>query len=117
MVAARPPATTLLEREAEVEVLREALDQAHGQRGRFVLIEAPAGLGKTSLLRMAADEAATEGFTTLHSRASEMERDFAYGIVRQLLEPTIARRAPRANHDRLFAGSAELARPLFTPAT
>ena len=37
--------------------------------------------------RIAADEAAAEGFMSFGARATELERDFAFGLVRQLLEP------------------------------
>jgi DNA-binding CsgD family transcriptional regulator len=80
-----------------------------------VLVEAPAGLGKTSLLRAAAQVAAEAGFSCLRARASELEHDFAYGCVRQLLEPAVAK-VDDAEHDRLFQGAATLARPLFAPA-
>jgi hypothetical protein len=88
---------------------------AQRARGRIVLVEAAAGLGKTSLLRAAAELAAGAGFTCLRARASELEHDFAYGCVRQLLEPAIAK-VDDAEHDRLFRGAAGLAGPLFAPA-
>ena len=43
-------AVTLLEREGELALLRDALTQAQEGRGRVVVAETPAGLGKTSLL-------------------------------------------------------------------
>ena len=88
MSAARVPtrsATTLLERERELTALGEALADASERRGRVVLIEAPAGLGKTSLVRAASDTAAERGFACLRARANDLERDFAYGCLRQLL--------------------------------
>jgi hypothetical protein len=54
------------------------------------------------------------GFACCRARASELERDFAYGCVRQLLEPALAR-MPDPERDRLFEGAAALARPLFAP--
>jgi predicted ATPase len=102
----------LLERERELEELRRALSEARAGRGRVVLVEGVAGLGKTSLLRATLDAAAEEGFTCLRARATELERDFAYGCVRQLLEPAIA---GDPAGDRLFAGAAALAKPLFAP--
>jgi DNA-binding CsgD family transcriptional regulator len=105
-------APTLLERESELAELDDALAAARHARGKLVLVEAPAGLGKTSLLRAAAESAARAGFTCLRARAGELERDFAYGCVRQLLEPVVAR-AGAAERDRLFGGAARLSRPLF----
>jgi DNA-binding CsgD family transcriptional regulator len=103
---------TLLERDRELAELRGALEDAGASRGRLVLIQAPAGLGKTSLLRAASELAADAGFAHLRARAGELERDFAYGCVRQLLEPAAATGA-----DRRFDGAAALSRPLFEPAS
>ncbi|MGH9227873.1 MAG: helix-turn-helix transcriptional regulator [Acidimicrobiales bacterium] len=107
-------AARLLERERELSELSDAVTTAQRGRGRIVLVEAPAGLGKTSLLRAAVQIAAEAGFTGLRARASELEHDFAYGCVRQLLEPALAK-LEGAERDRLFQGAAELARPLFAP--
>jgi AAA ATPase-like protein len=104
----------LLEREHELIELGDALNAARQGHGQLVLIEAPAGLGKTSLLRAACERAVTEGFTCLRARASELEQDFAYGCVRQLLEPVVAR-ASGPERERLFEGAAALSRPLFAP--
>jgi DNA-binding CsgD family transcriptional regulator len=107
-------AATLLERERELAELRNGVADAQAGRGRVVLVEAPAGLGKTSLLRAASEIAAEAGFVCLRARAGELERDFAYGCVRQLLEPTVAK-ASDSERDRLFEGAAALSRPLFAP--
>lgn len=66
-------ATTLLERERELAAMSDALAEAEGGGGRVVLVEAPAGLGKTSLLSAAAETAADTGLSCLRSRASELE--------------------------------------------
>jgi DNA-binding CsgD family transcriptional regulator len=102
----------LLERQRELAGLGNGLTAARQGRGQVVLIEAPAGLGKTSLLSAACQTAVKAGFTCLRARASELERDFAYGCVRQLLEPVVAR-VSDAERDRLFEGAAALSRPLF----
>jgi hypothetical protein len=58
--------------------------------------------------------AAEAGFTCFRARASELERDFAYGCVRQLLEPAVAKLSD-PERDRLFDGAASLSKPLFAP--
>jgi DNA-binding CsgD family transcriptional regulator len=107
-------APILLERERELATLTEALAAAREGSGRLVLVEAPAGIGKTSLLGAAFEDAAEAGFTGMRARASDLERDFAYGCVRQLLEPLVARLSD-AEHTRVFAGSAGVSRDLFAP--
>jgi ATP/maltotriose-dependent transcriptional regulator MalT len=105
---------TLLERDRELTELGLALDDAEERHGRVVLIEAPSGLGKTSLLAAGASRADDAGFTCLRARASDLERDFAYGLVRQLLEPVVAA-AGEPERDGLFAGAASLSEGLFSP--
>jgi DNA-binding CsgD family transcriptional regulator len=103
---------TLLERDRELQALMRLLREAQQERGQLALIDGPAGLGKTTLLKAAATAAADLGFTCLRARASELERDFSYGCVRQLLEPVVAR-ATGIARERLFEGAAALAMPLF----
>jgi predicted ATPase len=67
-----------------------------------VLIEGPAGIGKTRLLA-AARERGARGMTVLTARCSELEREFSFGAIRQLFEP-VARDAER--RARLLAGAA-----------
>ncbi len=75
-------------------------------------MEGPAGIGKTSLLTAARDLARRAGMRVLTARGTELERDFAFGIVRQLVEPVLYM-ADDADQERWFAGAAGLARPLF----
>jgi DNA-binding CsgD family transcriptional regulator len=103
----------LLERERELAALTHVLMEAACGRGRFALIEGRAGLGKTTLLKSAASTAAERGFTCLRARAGELERDFAFGCLRQLLEPVLTK-ASSAERERLLEGAAALAAPLFT---
>ncbi len=107
-------AATLLERDRELDELGDALAGAHEGRGRVVLVEASPGLGKTSLLAAASETAVEAGLACLRARATELERDFAYGSIRQLLEPVVAR-ASGPERDRLFEGAASLSKPLFAP--
>ncbi|HET8822651.1 MAG TPA: AAA family ATPase, partial [Thermoleophilaceae bacterium] len=105
---------TLLERERELAELAQVLEDARAGSGRAALIEAPAGLGKTSLLAAATGLARDTGMTVLRARASDLERDFAYGCVRQLLDPLVARLSD-AEHERAFAGAAGMSSCLFAP--
>ena len=75
-------------------------------RGVAVLLEGPAGIGKTSLLE-AALRLAEGRLGVLAARGGELERDFAYGVVRQLFERRVAD-AP----ERWLDGAAALAAPL-----
>jgi DNA-binding CsgD family transcriptional regulator len=100
----------LLEREREVGALREGLDRACSGEGTLLLVQGPAGVGKTELVREARAAAARARMTVLEARASELERPFAFGVVRQLLEPVIGQ---RSEQDDLFAGAAGPATRLF----
>ena len=60
----------LLERERELGVLANVLAEAQQGRGQLVLVRAPAGLGKTTLLNAASDTAGGAGVLCLRARAS-----------------------------------------------
>src|SRR5688572_27590824 len=94
-----PPPDDLLERERELRALGRLLDEAAAGRGGVALIEGPAGIGKSRLLAELRERAAGR-LTVLSARCGELERDFSFGAVRQLLEP-VARTSPT-----LFAGAA-----------
>jgi DNA-binding CsgD family transcriptional regulator len=83
-------AEPLLERNAELAQIESALAHARTGHGRFVVVEGPAGIGKTALLAAARTAAAEGGMRVLRSRATEMEINFAFGVVRQLFEPPLA---------------------------
>ena len=53
------------------------------------MVEGPAGVGKTALLADARAIADAAGMQVLRSRGAELEREFAFGVVRQLLEPVL----------------------------
>ena len=79
----------LLEREAELEELEEALAAAAAGSGRLLLIEGPAGIGKSALLEAAGQKARDADFRRLRARATEIESGLPYGTVRQLFEPAL----------------------------
>jgi predicted ATPase len=102
----------LLERDDELELLRELIAGASAPAGVVALVEGPAGIGKSSLLAQAQAIGHEAGFQTATARASELERGFAFGLVRQLFEPLLSA-TTAAQRERLFAGAAGLAAPLF----
>jgi DNA-binding CsgD family transcriptional regulator/energy-coupling factor transporter ATP-binding protein EcfA2 len=103
----------LLEREEELVGLRSAAEHvAVHHRGQLVSIVGPAGAGKSTLLEAAAGIARSAGLEVLSARATELESDFAFGIVLQLFERFVAATGS-GQRATLFAGAAALSRPLF----
>ncbi|HEX2053514.1 MAG TPA: AAA family ATPase [Actinomycetota bacterium] len=96
---------TLLERRREIGVLTEALDGLSGGAGRLLVIEGPAGIGKTQVLAAAAELARARRFAVLSARATELETPFAFGVVRQLFEGPL-RAATADQRARLLEGAA-----------
>jgi DNA-binding CsgD family transcriptional regulator len=104
--------SALLERDEELAAIERLLATAEGGSGRVMVIEGEAGAGKTTLLGAAAEMAARREMFVLSARGGEYERDFPYGVVRQLFEPVLRDRDRRAE---LLSGSAALAGPVFEP--
>ncbi len=102
----------LLERYAELSALGSLLDNAVAGSGGAVLIEGEAGVGKTALLERACEQAVERGVTVLAGRGGELEREFAWGVVRQLFEPWLPV-LKQTHTSPLLAGSAGLAGPVF----
>ena len=100
----------LLERERELETVGEGLARARAGEGTLVVIEGPAGVGKTELGRAARATAQLAGMTALEARGSELEQSFAFGVVRQLLELPVGARHSGGD---IFAGAARPASRLF----
>ncbi|PWK80802.1 regulatory LuxR family protein [Lentzea atacamensis] len=99
---------TLVGREQEVSELCAGLRAVEAGCGDAVLLEGPAGIGKSRLLVEVCDLARRDGFHVLIARASAAERTFAFGVASQLLEPPLLS-LPPARRDELLAGSAALA--------
>jgi DNA-binding CsgD family transcriptional regulator len=106
----------LLERDDELETLAATLDAARAGTGRLTVVEGHAGIGKSQLLAAARGFARGTGLRVLSATAGELERDFAFGVALQLLEPPLATAKP-AERDRLLAGAGALAAPLFDGGT
>ena len=86
----------LVEREAELETTASVLDSVAGGEGRAILVEGPAGIGKSVLLAAIREQAESRGFRVFAGRGSELETDFPFGVVRQLFEAQVVDEASRA---------------------
>jgi DNA-binding CsgD family transcriptional regulator len=100
----------LLEREREVALLDALIGEAAEGQGRLALVEGPAGIGKSLLVAETRRRAAERGLTALTARSGELEREFPFGVVRQLFEPPLLDAEVRA---RALAGAAGAARAVF----
>lgn len=109
-IASQP--SPLLEREDALKRLSDLARAAAGGQGAIVSIRGRPGEGKTTLLAAARALAREHGLRVCRARGSELEGDFAFGVVRQLLEPEIVALAPEAR-SALFEGAAGLARSVF----
>jgi DNA-binding SARP family transcriptional activator len=97
--------TDLVERDRELSTLQEALEQVRSGRSVRVLIEGPAGIGKTRLLEELGRQASGGGVKVLAAQGSPLEQSFGYGVVRQLMESVVT--------DELLCGGGAAARGVF----
>src|SRR3954469_22505790 len=104
----------LLEREHELEAIRRTLAGSAQGAGGLVVIDGPAGVGKTALLDAALAIAQEENLLVLRARGAELERAFGFGVVRQLFDSVL--RADGFDPAALFTGAARFAAPLLEVA-
>lgn len=102
----------LMERGVEVGVLASAVAEVARGNGGAVLVEGPAGVGKSRLVSETQAMATEAGALVLSARGLVLERDFPFGVVRQLFESLLAR-AGAAEEQALWAGPASQARGIF----
>ena len=102
----------LLERGGELARIEQAVDALRRGHGGVLVIQGAAGIGKSSLLRAFCEHSAIHQVHTLTARASELERDFGFGVVRQLLERRVIR-AAESERAELLAGASALAGPVL----
>lgn len=79
----------LVGREPELEALEAHLGAACSGAGCMVLVEGPSGIGKSALIGELRPRGEAVGVRWLSARGSELERDFPFGIARQLFEPAV----------------------------
>ncbi|MEV6910219.1 AAA family ATPase [Amycolatopsis sp. NPDC051071] len=105
----------ILEREEDLGRCSAVLESVRTRAGATVVIEGPAGIGKSELVARVCAEAAARGIVPLAVRGNQRDRTLAFGAARTLLARWVAGR-PVREQKTLFAGAAALARvPLGLP--
>jgi len=108
MGSAVPTGSALIERGDELTRVGAVLDRACDGIGSLAVVEAPSGMGKTALLSESRSMAEASSMRVLRGRGAELEREFAFGVVRQLFEPVLAG-ASAAEREELLDGAAGFA--------
>ena len=88
--APRVAGPALVERERQLSALERVLGSAQGGEGALLIVEGPAGAGKTALLDAGCARARDAGLEVLAASGGELEVGFPYGVARQLFERTWA---------------------------
>ena len=103
----------LVERERELAEIDAAIDAAGEGAGRVIVVEGPAGIGKSALLTAARERAEAGGLPMLLARGSELESGFPFGLAHQLFEPVLHEQEARTV---AFADAAAAAAAAFDPS-
>ncbi len=109
-IADAPP--LLIDRDRELGALASVLEAAERGEGSVAVIAGAAGVGKSALVSAAVDQAHELEFDVYRARASELEQELPFGVIRQLFELCV-RSAPPAERERLLSGAASATARLF----
>ncbi|MEV6491809.1 AAA family ATPase [Actinoplanes sp. NPDC051633] len=101
----------LLQREREIAALGRQIGAVRAGAGRLIVVEGPAGIGKSSLLTATARMARAASVRVLRAWGGPLERDAGWQIARQLFAPVRA----GSEWNRLAVGVAALALPALDP--
>ncbi|GAB3252247.1 ATP-binding protein [Nocardioides dilutus] len=104
----------LLGREGDLRHLADALRRLDDGESSIVLVRGAAGIGKTALLAAARTLANESGAQVLHASGGELEREFPYGVVRQLFERVLWS-LTEAERKTFLAGAARHSTPIVAP--
>lgn len=99
----------ILERDREWAEISALLARTASGSGGALVVEGPAGIGKTSLLKVLRSAASRNGFLVGRASGGSLEQEYSFGAVRQLFEPLVA---TASDPDQLFVGGAAAAAPL-----
>ncbi|MBB5803670.1 DNA-binding NarL/FixJ family response regulator [Saccharothrix ecbatanensis] len=105
----------ILERDDDLSRCSAVLDAVRSRVGATVVVEGPAGIGKSEVVAQVCAEAAVRGIVPLAVRGNHRDRTMAFGAARTLLARWVTGH-PARDQRALFAGAAEFARvPLGVP--
>lgn len=76
----------LVGRDRELGALERLLQEARAGAPRFVVLSGEPGIGKTSLIAAFGRAAEAGGCSALSGRATELERDFPFGLIVDALD-------------------------------
>src|SRR2546426_4022009 len=85
---------TMIGRDRELAIVDRLLDSLTDGSGAILYLEGEPGIGKTALISESIERASARGHSTLSGRAAEFERDLAFGVFSDALEPRLAGLAP-----------------------
>ena len=108
------PGELLLERDSELQAVSRLLANAGAGRGRLLVVEGQAGLGKSTLIDQLEALAISDGFVVLRAAGRELEQALGWGVARALFEPWLLAR-PLGDREDLLAGPASSASLLLGP--
>ena len=108
----KPAGRRLIERDTELGALTQAVTGLRGGHGAAILIEGPAGVGKTALVDHAAAVAVGAGFQVRRTASGPHDQEFPFGAVRALLEAPLRDARPDRRAE-LLDGPAGAAKALL----
>jgi len=81
----------LFDRDGQLAALRRLAGAARAGRGSVALVSGAAGMGKTALLDVWAGREQAGGMRVARATGGQAEQRFPFAVVRQLLEPLVAK--------------------------
>lgn len=104
----------LLERDEVLDALARSAATAAVGTGAAIVLVAPAGTGKASVLAATTTAFHAAGLRVLSARASEQERQLPHGVTRTLLDPALSEPSVR---NAVLVDAAAPAKVLFDGST
>ena len=98
----------MLEREDDVGSARAALESAAAGYGSLIMIEGPAGIGKSRLLGEICEQAGQAGFRVVKASGDQLETEYPSGVARRLFAPLL-----REGEVDAFSGPARAAHAML----